>query len=221
MVYSIGKKSPYDTDPVNEVIGGEAAWADLRFQDPEAVDRLAKIPGRVPLGQGYAVAPDSAPKSFLWKSTSKRPPAYAFGNNSVMLVSSRFRDLVDQFEPGVHQFLPVNVYSSKTATEPFDQYYWFVVCNLIDSINPERTTLTWRGEYDERIEGGLRRGFWKYDHDMSPPPRAVFDLKRIGNRQLWRDPYYTRDYVNCSDTFGDAMIASGLSGFALRRYEQV
>lgn len=28
MVYSIGKKSVYHTDPINEVIGGDAAWAD-------------------------------------------------------------------------------------------------------------------------------------------------------------------------------------------------
>lgn len=220
MVYSIGRKSPYDTDPVNEVIGGGAAWANLQFQNPETVDRLAKIPGRMPLGQGYPIAADSGPRSFLWKSTSKSPPDYAFGNNSVMLVSLQFRDLVEQYEPGVHQFLPVEMYNSKAATEAFDRFYWFVCCTLIDSLDPEHTTLTWRGEYDVRIEHGLRRGFWKLDHDASPPQRPVYSLNAIGSRHLWRDPYYNRDYVKCSDTFGNALIDAGLTGFGLLHYEQ-
>lgn len=220
MVYSIGKKSPYDTDPVNEVIGGGAAWENLRFLDPEAVDRRAKMPGRIPLGQGYPVVPDSAPKSFLWRSTSKLPPDYAFGDNSVMLVSPRFRDLVEKFEPGVHQFLPVDMFNSKTAAEPFDRYYWFVACNAIDSLDPEQTTLTWDGEYDV-IYNGMRRGAWFFDINVDPAQKPIFNLNAVGENCLWRDPYYSRDYVYCSDAFGEAMISSQLTGFSLRHYEQI
>lgn len=220
MVYSIGRKSPYDTDPANEVIGSEAAWANLQFLDPESVDRKAKIPGRIPLGQGYPVVLDSAPKSYLWKSTSKVPPDYAAGNNEVMLVSSRFRDLVERLESGVHQFLPVDVYSSKTAAEPFDRLYWFVACNVIDSLDPVRTTLTWDGEYDV-IYNGMRRGGWYFDLAVEPKQNPVFSLQAIANRHLWRDSYWTRGVVFCSDEFGDAIIAAELTGFGLHRYEQV
>jgi hypothetical protein len=223
MVYSLGRKSPHDTDPVNEVIGGEAVWADLRFQDPESVDRLAKIPGRVPLGQGYAVACDSAPKSFLWKSTSKAPPDYAFGNNSVMLVSSRFRNLVETFEPNLHQFLAVSMHDSKTSPEPFDEFYWFVCCNLIDSLDPEHTTITWgppNGDYNA-IKDGLRLGSWRFDPSITPAQKPVFSLQAIGKRVLWRDPYWGREIVHCSDEFGEAMIAANLTGFGLHRWEQI
>lgn len=144
MVYSIGKKSVFETDPDNDVIGGGEVWAELRYLHPETVDRLAKLPGRLPLGQGYPLVADSAPKAMLWRSKSKLPPDYASGNNSAMLVSSRFRDLVEQLEPGVHQFLPVDMYNSRGATEPFDRFFWFVVCTLIDSLDPEHATLTWK-----------------------------------------------------------------------------
>ncbi|MEO7691362.1 MAG: DUF1629 domain-containing protein [Sphingomonas sp.] len=221
MVYSIGKGSVFEIEPENQVIGGEEVWSKLQFLHPEKVDRHAKLPGRSPLGQGYPVVPDSAPKAVLWKSKSKLPPDYAFGDNSIMLVSSRFRDLVERFEPGVHQFLPVDMYNSKAATEPFDCFYWFVVCTLIDSVDPEHTTLTWKGDYTERGSDGLRYGLWYFDHSASPPQKAVFSQRAIGDRHLWRDPYYTRDYVNCSDAFGEAMIAPGLTGFGLRQYEQI
>lgn len=219
MAYSIGRKSPYDTDPDNEVIGGEAAWTNLQFLDPASVDRKAKLPGRVPIGQGYPVIPDSAPKAVLWKSKSKLPPDYALGNNSVMLVSSRFRDLVEQFEPGVHQFIPVDMYESKTTAEAFDQFYWFVACNLIDSLDPKRTTVTWDGEYDV-IYNGMRRGAWYFDSEATPPQKPVFSLRAIGYHHLWRDPYWGRKLVHCSDEFGEAIIAAGLTGFALLHYEQ-
>jgi hypothetical protein len=221
MVYSLGAKSPYVTDPKHEVIGGEAEWAKLEFLYPDKVDRLATIPGRPLMGQGYPVVPDSAPKTVLWASSRLLPPDYAFGNNSIMLVSGRFRDLVERFEGGVHQFLPVAMVHKKGEV-PFDTFYWFVCCQLIDSIDPQHTTLRWSGkDYEQRLDDGLRRGGWRYDHDVSPPQVPVFSLATIADRHLWRDPYYTRDYVNVSDAFGEALLAQGLTGFGLMHYQQV
>ncbi|MEL6877177.1 MAG: DUF1629 domain-containing protein [Pseudomonadota bacterium] len=225
MVYSVGMKSVYETDPVNEVMGGAAAWERLAFENPDEVDVVAKggAGGQISrtMGMGYRVVEGSAPKKLLWKSKTKLPPDYAFGNNEVMLVSSRFRDLVEQFEPGVHQFLPVSVYNAKDATEPFDTFYWFVCCTLIDSLDPEHTTLDWKGFYDDFTDCGLRRGLWSIDLSVKPPQKAVFSLKAIGDRHLWRDPYRGRDYVHCSDAFGEALIAAELTGFGLRQYEQM
>ncbi len=225
MVYSVGMKSVYETDPKNEVIGGDAAWKRLAFENPEEVDVVAKGgAGRQvsrTLGMGYRVAEGSAPDKFLWRSKSKPPTDYVFGNNEVMLVSPRFRDLVEQFEPGVHQFLPVAVYNTKDAAEPFDTFYWFVCCTLIDSLDPEQTTLEWRGDYHDRGNDGLREGYWRFDLSVKPPQKPVFSLAAIGERHLWRDPYRGRDYVHCSDAFGEALIAAGLTGFGLRQYEQV
>ena len=112
MVYSLGKRSIYDTSPRHEVIDGEA-WAGVRFLHPDRVDLRATIPGRPVMGQGYPIVPDSTPKKMLWSSTNLPPPDYAFGNNSVMLVSKRFRDLVELFESNQHQFLPVDIFHKK------------------------------------------------------------------------------------------------------------
>jgi hypothetical protein len=220
MVYSLGKKSPYETAPRHEVIDGEA-WATVRFLYPDQVDRRATIPSRPLMGQGYRIVPDSAPKTMLWSSTRLTPPDYAFGNNSVMLVSGRFRDLVERFEPAVHQFLPVAMVHKK-GEAPFDTFYWFICCQLVDSIDPKNTTLVWDGsDYEARLDDGLRRGFWRYDHEVIPPPIPVFSLSAIGKKHLWRDPYRSREYVHCSDTFGEALLGEKLTGFGLMHFQQI
>jgi hypothetical protein len=220
MVYSLGAQSPYKTDPRHEVIDKDA-WARVEFLHPEQVDRVARARRYSLMRYGYPVVPDSAPKTMLWSSNRLLPPDYAFGNNEIMLVSPRFRDLVERFESGVHQFLPVNMVHRK-GEAPFNTFYWFVCCQLIDSIDPNHTTLTWTGnDYEERMDDGFRRGSWRFDHDVSPPPVAVFSTAAIGNRHLWRDPNYTRNYVNASDAFGEALLAEGLTGFGLKRYQQI
>lgn len=104
------------------------------------------------------------------------------GDNSVMFVSSRFRDFVTQFEPGMHQFL------------------------LIDSLDPAHTTLTWgppNGDHTT-IRDGLRLGSWRYNPSAIPPLKPVHSLKAIAGQHLWRDPYWGREVVHCSNEFGDA-----------------
>lgn len=223
MVYSLGKVSVYETAPDIETVGGNEAWGKVEYLHPDAVDRHAKGEENHSrrLGNGYPIAPETAPKAMIWKSKSKLPPDYAFGNNEIMLVSGRFRDLVERFEPNVHQFLPVAMYFSRNDPEPFDTFYWFVCCTLIDSLDPDNTTIPFRGFYDERMEDGLRRGRWHIDAEADPPQKAVFSLAAIGDHHLWRDPHWSRGMVYCSDAFGEALNAQGLSGFGTSQREQI
>ncbi len=224
MVYSIGKVSVHETEPDNEVVGTrEGVWDKVEYLYPDQVDRAAASPlfQTERFGQGYAIAPETAPKAVVWKSKTKLPPDYAFGNNSIMLVSEKFRDLAERFEPGVHQFLPVGMYFCKQDEKPFDTFYWFVCCQLIDSLDPEHTTIPWAGEYETRREDGRRRGSWHIDAEANPPQKDVFSLKAIGDRHLWRDPYWARAMVRCSNEFGEALRSAGLTGFGTSQREQI
>lgn len=222
MVYSLGMKSVYMTTPRSAILGNQQrGWDQLQYLEPEKVDRHAAARNQFVTGYGYAVDPNTAPHIVLWPDKGKPPPDYALGNNEFMLVSSRFRDLVERFEPGVHQFLPVRMMRDDSDADPFDIFYWFVCCNLLDTLDPERTTLNWRGSYHERMDDGLRRGYWQYNHSVEPKQKPVFSLKAIGDHHLWRDAYRVRDYVHCSDAFGEALMAAELTGFGLRHYEQV
>ena len=222
MVYSLGAKGVYEFTPRSAILGNEQrGWDQLQYLEPDKVDIHAAARDQFVTSYGYAVDPDTAPHKVLWPEKGKPPPDYALGNNEFMLVSPRFRDLVERFEPDVHQFLPVPMLRHENDTEPFDTFYWFVCCNLLDTLDPELTTLTWRGNYDERMDDGFRRGYWKFDRTAEPKQKPVFSLQAIGDHHLWRDAYRVRNYVHCSDAFGEALLAAGLTGFGLRHYEQV
>lgn len=49
-------------------------------------------------------------------------------------VSQKFKDIVESFEPGQHQFVPVEVYH-KDGTLYLGSFYYFVITHLIDSID--------------------------------------------------------------------------------------
>jgi hypothetical protein len=224
MVYSLGRVGIYETAPDIEIVGGDKVWRGVRFLNPDEVDPPAASDMFLSerFGQGYAIDPETAPKAAIWKSKDKLPPDYAFGNNSIMLVSVKFRDLVEQFEPGVHQFLPVSMYFKQTDIESFDTFYWFICCQLIDSLDPQHTTIPWRGKgYDVRREDGRRWGSWHIDAEAEPPQKPVFSLAAIGEHHLRRDPYWSRGMVYCSDAFGEALNAQGLSGFGTSQREQI
>ena len=71
------------------------------------------------------------------------------------------------------------------------------------------------------MEPGLRRGFWHFDQSVDPKQKPVLSLDAIGRHHLWRDAYHVRNYVHCSDAFGEALLDAELNGFGLRHYEQV
>ena len=130
------------------------------------------------------------------------------------LISGKYKDLIEQHEPGVHQFVPVDMCYNKSA-DPFDRYYWFVICTPLNSIDPDHTTWTWVGNYSEL------RGRWNFDHDAVPKQKIVFSLDAIGDHQIWRDPYAGSQMVYCSDAFGEALQQSDLTGVSMGYCEQV
>ncbi len=59
---------------------------------------------------------------------------FAFG------VTDRFRQKVEDLEPGVHQFFEVEI-SAKGGEQPKHRYWFLNICNRVDAIDQELTTL--------------------------------------------------------------------------------
>lgn len=53
------------------------------------------------------------------------------------LVNSRLKQLIEEFEPGVHQFVPTQIVHQDGS--PYSDQYWnFICCSLIDAVSPDR-----------------------------------------------------------------------------------
>ncbi len=92
---------------------------------------------RTTTSSGRRVRPEGVPTKIVW--LSKRTPT-DFQWTTVYSVSERLRCLIEALEPGIHQFEPLAIVT-KSGKVMENRWFW-QVCNRIDTINPERTTLT-------------------------------------------------------------------------------
>lgn len=186
----------------------------IEYADPDGVHPNALKDNAIRREQGYWVKPETLPKQMLWANGAKALPDVLPG----FVVSPRFRALVEQFEPGVHQFVPIEVFKDRGG-DPAATYYWFVVGQRLDSVDRESTTFVWEGGEPSRDEG-----YW-VDSQMdtttwvfTPIPNAklVFSNSQVDGHHIWHDPHLLT-FANglCSDVFAEALSSSGMTGVAV------
>lgn len=190
--------------------GGVTYEADPETLDLNALEREYYSKGNGAMHHGYRVNSDKMPKIMLWPGRNNALPEVIMHN--CLAVSPRFRDLVEQFEPGVHQFFPVDMYKDLN-NDPVATYYWINVCNRIDSINTEKTNFKWTLDYTGK------HGFW--DERGVQDPKMIFSTEKTKNFHLWVDPnilQFRHFYV--SNAFADAARAANFPGLALGEREE-
>jgi len=176
---------------------------------------------------GRALKPDHMPTRLIRGGPGpKQSPVLdveAFYGGA-LLVRQPFKDLLEQLEPGVHRFFPMEVCikAHDPATwQPEDGFYkdpkgktiklekladyWLLnICNRLDSYHPLTIGRTARGFYNPRklgVEG-----------------REVFSLDRIGRCHAWHDKFAAGRYI--SDTFANLLQGAGLTGMFLKHFDQ-
>jgi hypothetical protein len=194
----------------------------IEYADPANVHWKAKKEHANKREQGYALNPDTLPKKILWGS-GDRP---IFDVLPWFIVSPRFRDLVEQFEPDVHQFVPVEVYTERGGA-PVATYYWLIVCQRLDSVDREHTTFKWE-ENGDPADPDV--GYWS-DYIIKRDPlemikiegsRLVFNASQVENNHIWCDPRVGLGGDKlCSSSFGKAAIAANFSGLSVSPRESV
>jgi hypothetical protein len=198
VIYQFIERSPFAHRVGKRIIGPKGSdLSAVPFLHPDQVDAASKV-GMTPMTEGYPVDPAAVPKAVLWESKDKPLPDVTM-LHGVNIVSERVKDIIERFEPGVHQFLPVDLYRPK-QDKPFAHAYWLVVCKRIDSVDAEKTTFS-----------RSRNRLW----NVTPDGYYVFSLAAIGSSNLWIDPD-TRNYMYCSGILGDALKENNITGLFLR-----
>jgi hypothetical protein len=124
------------------------------------------------------------------------------GYGGTTLVDRKIKDVIDRFEPGVHQFFPMTIEQrGKVIAERF----LIVICNRLDTLHRELCV--------PPLQPGRI-----YTPNRDGDDRRVFDLRRIGGRHAWHDKFAVGRYV--SDAVFDALQQAGVTGLGFIRYEQ-
>lgn len=217
MVYSLNVKPEWGFDP-------KIDW--------EGKGNPLRIPALQPANDGgvtgdghHAGLPvdgTNFPKWVRWSDPNGNPVP-DFDPIPYLNVSEKAKQVIESLEPGVHQYFPVEYQDKKGNFTGIR--YWFVPCNRIDSVDREHSNmvlvdgLQWTPPKDL-----VRRGEpLPPNVDASRPAAFVFNLKAIGDRQIWRDKHIGGAACLISDAMAELFKSEGLTGLRLdgSRREQV
>ena len=160
LVYSLRYAPAGSSFPNAELVEGP----DKLIVEDQAPDGGAFVFGAPGLS-GRRVRPESVPRVIRRFGRRK---LLDFEGQFVGTVNDRFRRLIEDMEPGIHQFEPVR-YIGRDDELLEERWFW-QVCNRLDTVDRERST------------GELRDGLYRSKKGVLR--RVVFNLEAIGRAKF-------------------------------------
>jgi hypothetical protein len=196
MVYGLSVRPEHgyyvNVDPLNGDI------SKIEVVDQTSDDGLRFTPTTIQpaFTMGRPVKTDFVPTKMQW-GDPHRHSIPDFNSGWILNVSSRAKDLIENLEPGVHQFLPVDYFDIEGE---FVESRWFlIVCNRIDGVDRNRSRM-------RLVKGVLWSPIGVDD------PKLVFNEEQVRGYHLWRDKHLTHGpYI--SDILADRIQREKLTGF--------
>ena len=181
--------------------------AQTRLVDPTPDKGRRFVDGSPKVGR--PLKPDNIPTKIERIGTSLEDlplldvEVYASG---VILACKAFRDLVEEMEPGVHQFWPMDIV---IHGETVARYYWFICCTRISTLSHEHC-------YPPLSEGG----FWRRSpFGQGQNDKVVFSKEKIGTHHAWVDSHYSDRLF--SNEFAARARALNLTGLKYHEMAEV
>jgi hypothetical protein len=174
----------------------EFATPSIEFVDPPSTYPVYGLSVCIPID------PDSMPSLGKLKRPWPNPIPDVFPTPGLNAVSQRFLELVEQFEPGIHQFFPLSVQEFDGASLR-QELYIFNCAVGIDAIIFRGTQPNW--DTDAIGVPLLRTGMGE-----------KFELSRpaVGNRHLWCGKTVARNKLFVSDPFYATFVSRGMKAFS-------
>ncbi len=142
--------------------------------------------------------PSWLPTRAVCTSAHKRLPD-ADMVDSCCCVSPLFKDVIEAFDPGVHQFFPIRIVSKKRLFEEAT-HYLLNICTRKDTIDTEQSG------FEFVIKNGKR---FVYNAVFNQTKRVLRSNDIPGH--VWREDLLTRD-VYFSDEVFKAAVKAGVKG---------
>jgi hypothetical protein len=216
-MYYLGSKPTLGHYANTQTLDGDVSKIEVADKSPDAGFDL-NTASTYAANQGRPISTEHVPTRVEWQESAPVPDVDTVGG--LLAVPPRFREIVEQFEPGVHQFLPVD-YLDRKATILAKRFF-FVACNRLDSVDRAHTTMVlskgmWVPPRDlvrrkEKIPPGI---------DVNAAAKIVFNNAQIGNKHAWSDMFLPLYGPFLSDALGAALEEEHFTGLGLGKGEAV
>lgn len=147
--------------------------------------------------------PHEAPKVFKADRTLNNLASLIKLNDRMIAVDQPLKDLIEQFEPGLHQFWPITIQMPKGQVCP-KQFYGFRIARFLDAFRPDQSAA---GSWRESL------GSYAADDTKKGMSGIAFSKAEIGTSHVWREKKLIRPAIFLSDELQAAIAAAGLRLF--------
>jgi len=162
---------------------------------------LTKISAKFTRDLGPLSDPE-CPKEFKAVKVYKSLGALIQLNNRMLAVERSFKDLLEELEPGTHQFWPVKITLPRDKVLP-GEYFGLRIGQFLDSFDPDRTT-----------PGCVHYQNSEYFRGILPNKKAVTGIAvskdKVGGAHLWRERKLSQPDIFLSDDLHQHAIERGL-----------
>lgn len=138
------------------------------------------------------------PKVFRLKRTPKKLAAMV--TNGPLMVTETLKNVIEAFEPGVHQFWPMTIELPRNKTWP-EQYYGLRIATFLDSFRPEESKGASLTPVGERFDSS---GYKKFATSLA------FSKDVFAGHHLWREVNLVKPEMCMSDELQAAVAEKGL-----------
>jgi hypothetical protein len=158
-------------------------------------------------GGGAPVSGEFMPTRFRWDGPRRKIADYS-DTNGILLVSEGFKRIIEQFEPGQHQFFPAELQWKNGDIA--GHYFVFFHSRTLKSVDPVKTTIP-------RLNSSNPDSNWALN-DIGDA-RLVISTKIILGWHIWKDANLVSGPI-ISDALAEVLIKNKLSGFLLTKITQ-
>jgi hypothetical protein len=168
-----------------------------RTIDPKAVGGIYEAGD---LNLGRVIKPDNVPTKFEWGGPKNRKLPDALHGRSIVFVSDRLKEIIERFEPSVHQFFPIDIIY-KSNKELAAKMFYLNICTSLDSVDHDLSTC--------ELQNGR---MWRPDKGGA----LVFNMDQIGNHHLWHDKHIMHGWY-VSEVLKEAIVQAGITGVVFNK----
>ena len=133
-------------------------------------------------------------------------------NSQLLAVTAPLKAMIEELEPGVHQFWPMRITMPRNRDYPAP-YYGFLIRTFLDSFLPEKSEYKGRGTLVPSLYFGA-----DYAKDFK---KLVFSKAVTGGHHIWREKHLRKPGILISDTFQELAKERGLTLFRHYRVTEV
>jgi hypothetical protein len=203
-VYQFRGKSPTNPGPRIKHLDGDPLQVEMIDKTPEK--RLRVRPGMEAWHSGRPLEQSFMP-TILSVSNGMKGVTDLDGYQGITFVSPRFKAIIEELEPGVHQFFPLELVDSKKR-HLADHWIW-VICNALDTVDGEASG--WEFRYECR-----------WHPRVGTKDKLTFSKNKIGNHHFWREKFMMPGHFRmASETAFEKMQSAGLTFIHYIRWETI